>query len=107
MTAYEPVPLQHVDSNEHRYLMASAINNIMNGGVNVTLRVRLNADAMETVVKDMRIYPLSFVAWQAETDSADAVDDSINIRNKKRGEMTIQHSSSAATDMDFTFLIIG
>lgn len=96
------------DEKEHRRTIASTVNAILEGGLNVLGQVTLGASSTTTTLIDSRITAYSFIWLMPETSNAKtAMVNGIYVTNKTKGQATLNHASNAATDQNFTYIVIG
>lgn len=103
------------DEKEHRRSMAVAINYILEGKVNCVLSVTLRANQTTTTISDPRIGAFSAIvpamAQTAHGASAIAagiyVDTITPALGATPASATIHHASSANTDQNILFIILG
>jgi hypothetical protein len=110
LPSYHPsVPLNSNDEKLHRRQIASTVNNMMQGHINCTLTITLNASATSTIVSDARIGATSAIipAMATTLDGATAIKNGIYVANIMTGSATINHVSNSAIDQTITLIIIG
>jgi hypothetical protein len=118
MTAATPsiqgVPLNLPNEKMHRMRMATAINQIVQGKMNVNQTVTLRASHTTTTVTDARIGPNSAILLTpTAAHAATAYVAGIYVTNQlpsvgtTPGSLTLNHASSANTDQTFTLTILG
>ncbi len=103
------VPNFMPDGDEHRRQIAQAVNGLRQGKMNVTIAITLNAGATTTTLTDGRIGVTSCIVPSMPTtqNGATALNAGIWITNIVTGSCTINHASSANTDQNIRFLIVG
>jgi hypothetical protein len=85
---------------------ASAINQILRGGLSATIEVTLAASATTSVFSDSRIGPYTSVLLMPMTAHAADVLPSCWVETTAGGA-TVHHGNSTYTDQTFTALLIG
>lgn len=85
--------------------MADIVSGIMNGKTNNTGEVTLTASATTTLVKDILCNANSVILLSAITAHAAAATGVYVVAGDK--EFTIHHNSTADTDKDFRYVIVG
>jgi hypothetical protein len=105
---YDGVPESHRDATEHRRMLARAVGRLTAGKLNCTFEASLRPAQTTTILSDPRLSPTSLVLWMPRSASASAAERSgIWVIARGKGEATLTHSADAATDQDFTFLVLG
>ena len=91
-------------------LMASVVNRINSGKVNVVVEVTLTENVASTVVTDSRLTPFSGVFFDPKTANAAAELAAGTMyatsANRRKGEWTITHANNSQTDRDFNMVIL-
>ena len=105
--SYPLVPDVLDDEEKHRMILAQAINAVMDGMLNCVVDMTLAHDATETLLKDNRIHPFCFIAFEPSTAHAAAIVSSVWTSEKKSGQVKVHHSSTANTDQTFKVIILG
>lgn len=112
---FQAVPQYLPDAVEHRRQLAQAINNTIKGKINVSFPVVLTPSATTTLIQDSRISAFSVISPAMATTAHGAaavaagiwVTDLMPQLANKPGSAVIHHASSANTDQNITFTIIG
>lgn len=104
---YKPPPRILPNEGVHRELLADAIQAIQQGRQNVTGDITLEPNETTTELLDPRINVQSILFFMPTTANAAAIQASIYVTDKVTGKAIINHTSSANTDLDFEYLIIG
>lgn len=103
------------DEQEHRRSMATAINSILQGKVNCVLSVTLRANQTTTTISDPRIGAFSaIIPAMAQTANGAAamvagiyVDTILPALGATPASAVAHHASSANTDQNILFVILG
>lgn len=106
---FQPVPVFLPNDDEHRRMIAQAVNSILGGKVNATIDVTLTASAATTTLNDSRIgyYSAVIPAMAMTAHAATALAAGIYIDTMKSGSCVVHHNNTADTDKTIRFLIIG
>lgn len=111
---YPVVPENSNNSNEHRRLIARAVNGILKGKMNVAQSITFNPSATTTVINDARIGAASAVLLTPLTANAATayvagwyVTNQLPGVGTTSGSLTLNHASNAAIDQNFTLTILG
>ncbi len=97
------------DQKEHRREIATKVNTILQGKINVFIDVTLRDGHTTTTLTDARIgyYSAIVPAMAMTANAATAITAGIWVNGVKSGQATLNHASSANTDQTIRFLIIG
>lgn len=106
-TSYPDVEVFRDDEKLHRRQMAEKINQLNQGKFNGVTQITLTPSATSTTLTNSRIGANSFIGLQPTTASAATACPSIYIDTQQKGQATVHHPSSAATDQTFNVVIIG
>lgn len=107
------VPVSHEDPVEHRRLLASGINQSLDGKINSVGSFTLEANQASTIITDLRVGTQSVILFMPTTANAAAEHVSGNMyvssKNVSVGGsyFTIAHTNNAQTDRDFLYAVIG
>jgi len=101
------VPLSNPDTKAHARQCAITINNVMDGKINSTGQITLTASATTTTLTDARIGANSVLLFMPQTANARTALNGLYITNRGNGSCTVNHPSSANTDQDLSYVIIG
>jgi hypothetical protein len=105
---YDGVPENLADAEEHRRMLARAVNRLNLGKLNGTVDLTLRASQTSTTLTDPRLAATSFLMWMPQTASASVAERAgIYVTGRTKGSAVLNHVSNAATDQTFTILIIG
>ena len=104
---YDGVPEQFADEKEHRRHLARAVNRINGGKFDCTVDATLRASQTSTTLSDPRIGATSHLMAMPLSASAQAAQGSIWYSNPMKGQITVNHASSAEVDQNFRFAILG
>lgn len=113
--AFQGVSPYLVDEKEHRRSMATAINSMVQGKFNVAVPITLTANSTTTTIRDARIGYYSVITPAMATTAHGAaaiaagiyVDTILPALGSTSASAIIHHASSANTDQNITFMIIG
>jgi len=105
---YDSVPENLADGEEHRRMLARAVNRLNVGKLNGTVTLTLLASQTSTTLTDPRLAATSFLMWMPQTANASAAERAgIYVTGRAKGSAVLNHAANAATDQTFTILIIG
>lgn len=107
MSGYHTPPQFSSNAVDHRRQLAQAIGLLLQGKMNATASVTLNASATSTTLTDPRIGANTFVGFSPLTASAAAAQSALYVSAQQNGQATLSHASSAAADQTFRLLLIG
>ena len=85
--------------------VAEVVNNAMNGKTNNTGAVTLTASTTTTTITDERLGFDSIILLSPLT--ANAAAQTPYISTKAKGSVIITHTSTAHTDLNFDYIIVG
>ena len=113
---YPPAPAMQLPPNSltdaasfHWVLeIATVVNNVLQGKMNVTLEVTLTVNAGSTTVIDARISAFSAITFMPLTVSAasEYAAGAIFVSQQKSGECVITHPNNATSDRTFRLSIL-
>jgi hypothetical protein len=103
---YPGVDMDFLDEKEHRRKLAQAVNGLLLGQSNNVHSVTLTANATSTVLTRVGISPLAS-AFLSPMSASAAASLALVWASVARGEVTIHHDSSPATDRTFGVLVSG
>ena len=95
------------NEKEHRKQIAVRLNEVSQGKINCTIDLTLRNGQTTTTLTDARIYATSIIHAAALTANAAAIQASIWYSAQIKGSCTVNHSSTANTDQNFRFLVLG
>jgi hypothetical protein len=93
--------------DDHRYRLAVAVNQLMDGNSNNTGTFTLRPNETTTVVTDTRFSANQGVWWVPLTANAAAAQAGMFISSRRRNEFTITHASNAQVDREFLYVRFG
>lgn len=102
------VPVQHHNSEEHRRLLANAVNDILEGSSNATGSFTLDFLSTLTTVLDIRVTQGQIIVF--EPQDADAATEKYSgnmFITTFDGGFNITHSNSPSNPRPFAYLIAG
>lgn len=82
-------------------------NRLLIGKLNVSAEITLDTGTTQTQFKDSRLSISSFVQLMPLTSNAKTMMANIWFSDQSNGVITINHTSSANTDLNYKILIIG
>lgn len=107
MATYRGAPPLNASPRE----LATAINRVNGGKMNVTLDVTLTANAASTMISDARLAVGSFVGFLPMTANAAAELGAgtlyVTAANMNNLTWTVTHANNAQTDRTFRLVILG
>lgn len=101
------VPLTNPDTKAHARQCAITINNVMDGKINSTGDITLTASATSTTLSDARIGANSVILFMPKSANARTALNTLYVSARASGSATLTHASSANTDQDLSYVIIG
>jgi len=101
------VPLTNPDTKAHARQCAITINNVMDGKINSTGDITLTASATSTTLSDARIGANSVILFMPRSANARTALNTLYVSARASGSATLTHASSANTDQDLSYVIIG
>lgn len=101
------VPLTNPDTKAHARQCAITINNVMDGKINSTGEITLTASATSTTLSDARIGANSVILFMPRSANARTALNTLYVSARASGSATLTHASSANTDQDLSYVIIG
>jgi hypothetical protein len=105
---YPLAPETLTNDVEHRRKIAQTANLAMQGKVNAVTQVTLTPGSTTTTVIDARIGATTFIGFSPRTANAVTAQISgLYVGQKKNGQATLMHASSANADQTFDVLLIG
>ncbi|MCX8501392.1 MAG: hypothetical protein ORO03_06840 [Alphaproteobacteria bacterium] len=104
---YDSVPETLSDETLHRRRLATALNLLLVGKMNVSTDLVLRVAATETPIIDARISLQSVLLFTPMSGSAAAELGSLFVASQASGSAVVQHSSSSALDRKFRLVILG
>ncbi len=103
-----PVPkLSDDDEARHRREIATVVQNIMQGKMNVVGSLTLAANAATTTLMDHRIGANSSILLMPTTSDAAAALGGVYFTGFGDGTCTVNHANNAQTDRTFKYSVIG
>jgi hypothetical protein len=105
---YDGVPERHPDPVEHARMLARAVNRLSSGKFNGTLDVTLRASQTTTPLSDPRLAATSVILWMPRSANASVAEKAgLWVSDRRTGAAILNHAAAAASDQDFTLLIVG
>ena len=104
---YLGVPSALDDQPQWLRLIASAVNNMLQGKLLCTGTKTLTANAATTTLTDSRIGANSFISFMPTTANAAAALGGLYVSARADGSATLTHANNAQADKTFTYLVIG
>jgi len=109
---FSPVPETWGDESEselreHIRKITHALNLAIRGKLNCTGTVTLTASSTTTTLADIRIGPSSHIGFTPLTASAATAMTSLYVSSRGKETATLTHDSDAATDRDFSYVVLG
>ena len=101
------VPLSMPDNSQHLRLVSTTLNNVMDGKLNSTGDITLNANATSTTLSDARIGGDSVIVFMPITANGKTAENNLFVSARQSGQATLTHASSSNTDQNFAYIIIG
>lgn len=102
-----PIPAAFkVDADEHRRDIARAVAGLMIGRRNGMGLVTLTASSTTTVISDSRITPDTIAILEPLSATAAGAVGGL-YQTATAGSITLTHASTAATDKNFAFVLVG
>ena len=89
--------------------LSEAVNRILNGKLNATIEVTLDAGETSTTVSNPRLTATSFIGFCPLTATAATtiMGGGLYVSSQDTGELILAHLDEASTDRTFRLLIIG
>lgn len=104
-------PLYWSEPEKHRYLIAQAVQNILNGKINTVNEFTMTASASTTVVKDRRVGTNSVILVTPTTENAGGevgfYFTSIGEPSGGIPSFTVNHATDSRSDRTFKYCILG
>ena len=100
------VPVMHGNEEEHRRLIANALNGALDGRINAVGTLTLTAGATSSILNDLRIGINTVVLLMPTTANAATALASIFIVPTKESA-TINHANTADIDKTFNYAVFG
>lgn len=115
MPAYPQAPTNGLPPNEisgaasssWTQLIAEALNRVLGGKLNVTLKFTLGASQTSTTIIDSRISAANWLGLQPLSADAAAALGGCWWSAQTSGSATLSHANTASLDRTFNLLIIG
>ena len=101
------VPLSMPDNSQHLRLVSTTLNNVMDGKLNSTGDITLNANATSTTLSDARIGGDSVIVFMPITANGKTADNNLFVSARQSGQATLTHASSSNTDQNFAYIVVG
>jgi len=105
---FQEVQLDHEDEEEHRRILAEAVNNLLEGKFNSVGTVTLAVSATTTTLTDRRIGPNSVILFTPTSASARSEGVPwVSAKATTEHTCVLNHTSNSATDLTFDYAIFG
>lgn len=101
------IPRDHPDEKVHRALIASAVNGLIDGKLDVIGTVTLAASATTTTVSDNKFESGMVPLFVPTTSNAAGALSGLYVSARTKGEFTLTHASTATTDRTFLYVRLG
>jgi len=101
------VVTKHGNEKEHRYLLASAINENDDGKTSNTGSFTVTISQTTTVVSDKRAGTNSVILFSPTTASAATEISTMYVSANGKETFTVTHVSSVTADRTFNYVIVG
>lgn len=103
------VDLRHSDEQEHRFKIASSVNQLYDGKSDNHGTFTLTANQATTTVSDLRAGVDSKIFYTPTTANASAEvgNGTIYISAKGKESFTVTHANNAQSDRTFDYMIVG
>jgi|TARA_A100000171_G_scaffold35297_1_gene33845 hypothetical protein len=101
------VPLSMPDNSQHLRLVSTTLNNVMDGKLNSTGDITLNANATSTTLSDARIGGDSVIVFMPITANGKTAENNLFVSARQSGQATLTHASSSNTDQNFAYIVVG
>jgi len=105
------VPLYDSEEEKHRYLLAQAVRNILDGKINSIGSFTLTVSASTTIVKDHRAGTNSVIIPMPTTENAGGEVGMYftNIGEESGGvrSFTVNHATDSRSDRTFRYALLG
>ena len=104
---YPLAPLFLSDNDEHLRLVSTYLNNTISGKLNSTGTITLTASSTTTTLTDARIGVNSVILFMPVTANGATAKANLYVSARADGSATLTHASSANSDQNFEYVIIG
>jgi len=104
---FPTVPINMADTSKHIRQVAITLNNTIDGKLNSTGVLTLNANATSTTLTDLRISENSIILFMPTTSNGNSAKTSLFVSALSSGTATLTHASSSNADQNFKYVIIG
>jgi|TARA_R110002020_G_scaffold473679_2_gene703309 hypothetical protein len=104
---YPLAPLFLPDNDEHLRLVSTYLNNTISGKLNSTGTITLTASSTTTTLTDARIGVNSVILFMPVTANGATAKANLYVSARADGSATLTHASSANSDQNFEYVIIG
>ena len=95
------------DNDEHLRIVSVYLNNTISGKLNSTGTVTLTASSTTSTLSDARIGVNSVIFFMPTTANAATAKANLYVSARGDGTATLTHASSANSDQNFAYIIIG
>lgn len=104
-------PLYWDEPEKHRYLIAQAVQNILDGKLNSAGNFTMTANAATTVVQDRRVGVNSLILPMPTTQNAGGevgyYFTNVGTKTGDISSFTVNHATDSRTDRTFRYIILG
>ncbi len=101
------VPLSMPNQAQHLRLISNTVNNTLDGKLNSTGDVTLQASQTTTTLVDERISVNSVIILEPTNANSNTAKANLYVSAKTDGSATLTHASSSNTDQKFGYVVIG
>ena len=95
------------DERRHRERLASAVNALIAGKLDVVGSFTLAANATSTTVSDNKFESNMAVVWVPTTANAAGAVGGLYLSGRSQGSFTLTHANTATTDRTFLYVRLG
>ncbi len=95
------------DERRHRERLASAVNALIAGKLDVARSFTLAANATSTTVSDNKFESNMAVVWVPTTANAAGAVGGLYLSGRSQGSFTLTHANTATTDRTFLYVRLG
>jgi|TARA_R110001592_G_scaffold93181_1_gene270802 hypothetical protein len=104
---YPNVPISMPDHDLHLRLIASSLNNTIDGKINSTGSITLTANTTTSTLTNARIGENSTIVFMPTTANGRTALNTLYVSARVNGSATLTHASSGNTDQTLGFTIFG
>jgi hypothetical protein len=95
------------DERRHRERLASAVNALIAGKLDVVGSFTLAANVTSTTVSDNKFESNMAVVWVPTTANAAGAVGGLYLSGRSQGSFTLTHANTATTDRTFLYVRLG